>query len=414
MRESIRLGRIFGIPVGVNWSVLVVAALIAWTLAVSALPEIVPGQSAVAYWATAVAGALVFFASLLTHEMAHSLVARRNGVQVGGITLWLLGGVSKLEGEPSSAGAEFRIAVVGPATSLALAVVFFAVAAAADGLGLPDLVVGSLAWLSLINFVLALFNLLPAYPLDGGRVLRALVWERNGDRLAATRIVARVSHWLAWGLIGLGMFSAFSGLVVSGLWLVLIGWFLDNAGRVEASMAVAQGALGTLRADQIMSVPPVTVVRGLSVDALVHDYVLGRHHSAFPVVDETGAVVGLVTLDEVRRLPPERRAAVTVGDIALPLASVPVVHVDDAGITVLERIRTSGSSRALVVEADGRLAGIIANSDLVRVLEVGGLAPAASGRASVVDEGGRSQNPPGWGNDASGAGSHRPGGDLRP
>jgi len=134
MHESIRLGRIFGIPVGVNWSVLVIAALIAWTLAASALPEIVPGQSGVAYWVTAVAGALVFFASLLTHELAHALVGRRNGVQIGGITLWLLGGVSKLEGEPSSAGAEFRIAIVGPLTSFGLAVVFFALAAVASGL----------------------------------------------------------------------------------------------------------------------------------------------------------------------------------------------------------------------------------------------------------------------------------------
>jgi Zn-dependent protease len=373
MHESIRLGRIFGIPVGVNWSVLVIAALIAWTLAASALPEIVPGQSGVAYWVTAVAGALVFFASLLTHELAHALVGRRNGVQIGGITLWLLGGVSKLEGEPSSAGAEFRIAIVGPLTSFGLAVVFFALAAVASGLALPELVVGSLAWLSLINFILAVFNLLPAYPLDGGRVLRALVWQRNADRLAATRVAARVSHVLAWVLIGLGLLEAFSGLVVAGLWLVLIGWFLDNAGRAEATMAAEQGALGSVRADQLMSTPPVTVPASLTVDALVHDYILGHRHSAFPVVDDAGAPTGLVTLEDVRHLTPERRALATVDDIAVPLAKVPVVLGDDLGVTVLERIRATGSRRALVLDGQGRLVGIISNADLVRALDVGTL-----------------------------------------
>ena len=147
MHESIRLGRIFGIPVGVNWSVLGIAVLIAWTLAVSALPDMVPGQTTAAYWITATIAAVAFFASLLTHEMAHALVARRNGVGISGITLWLLGGVSKLEGEPSSAGAEFRIAVVGPLTSLGLAGLFFVLAGGAAGLALPDLVVGTLAWL---------------------------------------------------------------------------------------------------------------------------------------------------------------------------------------------------------------------------------------------------------------------------
>ncbi len=373
MHESIRLGRFFGIPVGVNWSVLFVAGLIAWTLAASALPVMVPGQSGAAYWATAIVGALVFFVSLLTHEMAHALVARHNGVEVGGITLWLLGGVSKLEGEPKSAGAEFRIAVVGPVTSLALAAVFFVLATIAGAVGLPDLVVGALAWLSLINFVLAVFNMLPAYPLDGGRVLRALVWERKGDRLAATRSVAQVSHWLAWGLIAFGLFSAFTGYWVQGLWLVLIGWFLDNAGRAEATMAIEQGALGAVRADQLMSAPVVTVPGTLTVDRLVHDYVLGRRHSAFPVVDDTGALVGLVTLEAVRPLPPERRPVVTVAEIALPLASVPLVRPDDLGLTVLERIRVTGSRRALVVDGQGRLAGIISNADLVRALDVGAL-----------------------------------------
>jgi CBS domain-containing protein len=230
-----------------------------------------------------------------------------------------------------------------------------------------------LAWLSLINLMLALFNMLPAYPLDGGRVLRALVWERKGDRLTATRVAARVSHWLAWGLIGLGLLSAIAGLVVSGLWLVLIGWFLDNAGRAEATMAAEQGALGSVRADQLMSAPAVTVPGALTVDDFLHGYVLGRRHSAFPVVDDSGAPTGLVTLEGVRHLAPELRTLVTVDEIAVPLASVPLVHPDDLGVTVLERIRATGSRRALVLDVQGRLVGIISNADLVRALDVGAL-----------------------------------------
>ena len=227
--------------------------------------------------------------------------------------------------------------------------------------------------------MLALFNMLPAYPLDGGRVLRAIVWERNHDRLAATRAVARVSHWLAWGLIGLGLLEAFSGLPLPGLWLVLIGWFLDNAGRAEATMAAEQGVLGAVRVRQLMASPPVTVDRSLDVERLVHDYVLGRRHSAFPVVDEAGAPVGLVTLEDVRRLAPDRRAHVTVGDIAVPMAAVPVVHPGDLGVTVVERMRATGSRRALVLDGTGRLVGIISNADVVRALEVGSLSPPPSG-----------------------------------
>ena len=383
MHETIRLGRIAGIPVGVNWSVLVIASLIAWTLADSALPEIVPGQSGAAYWATATGGALLFFASLLTHELAHALVARRNGVPVGGITLWLLGGVSRLEEEPSSAGAEFRIAVVGPATSFGLALIFAVLATGTEAVGLPELVSGALAWLAFVNLMLAVFNLLPAFPLDGGRVLRAMVWERAGDRLQATRVAARVSHALAWGLIGLGLFVAVGGLVVSGLWLVLIGWFLDNAGRAEALMSVEQGALAALRADQLMSAPPVTVPGSLTVDQLIADYVLGRRHSAFPVVDEAGAPIGMVTLERVRGLPPDRRAVVTVSEVAVPLASVPVVAPGDTGADVLRHIRSAGSGRALVIDDGGRLVGIISNSDLVRVLEVRALPESP-------------KRPPGW------------------
>ncbi len=376
MHESIRLGRIFGIPVGVNWSVLGIAALIAWTLAASALPDMAPGQGATAYWITATVAAVVFFASLLTHEMAHALVARRNGVGVGGITLWLLGGVSKLEGEPSSAGAEFRIAVVGPLTSLGLAVRVLR-RRRRGRRGGPLRPGGRHRGLAL------------AHQLRAGRVQPAArLPPRRGAGAARRGVGAQPrsagrhpGRGPGQPLAGVGpdrprsVRAPSAGLVVSGLWLVLVGWFLDNAGRAEATMAAEQGVLGAVRARQLMASPPVTVDRSLSVESLVHDFVLSRRHSAFPVVDEAGAPVGLVTLEDVRRLPPERRAQVTVGDIAVPLAAVPVVHPGDLGITVVERMRATGARRALVLDGTGRLVGIISNADVVRALEVGALSP---------------------------------------
>ncbi|MGZ4715226.1 MAG: site-2 protease family protein [Acidimicrobiales bacterium] len=369
MKQSLRLGRIAGIPVGVNWSVIIIAALIGWTLAASVLPEMAPGSSTVAYWAVGAAAALLFFASLLTHELAHALVGRRKGVPVVSITLWLLGGVSQFQSEPASSDAELRIALAGPLTSLGLALGFGALSAVGSALHLPELISGALFWLCAINLMLGLFNLVPAYPLDGGRVLRAAVWTHDGDRLAATRTAARVGHVLAWALIALGLLLALVNLV-SGLWLVLIGWFLDNAGRAEATAVAEQSTLGSLPVARLMSPAPVTVARDITVDDLVHGYVLGRHHSAFPVVGEAGHPVGLVSLDQVRQVPPERRSSLTVGEIAEPLPRVPVVGPGDTGADVLDRMRSAGASRALVIDDQGRLVGIVSHSDLVRALQV--------------------------------------------
>ncbi|MGZ4786070.1 MAG: CBS domain-containing protein, partial [Acidimicrobiales bacterium] len=187
--------------------------------------------------------------------------------------------------------------------------------------------------------------------------------------LAATRTAARVGHVLAWALIALGLLLALVNLV-SGLWLVLIGWFLDNAGRAEATAVAEQSTLGSLPVARLMSPAPVTVARDITVDDLVHGYVLGRHHSAFPVVGEAGHPVGLVSLDQVRQVPPERRSSLTVGEIAEPLPRVPVVGPGDTGADVLDRMRSAGASRALVIDDQGRLVGIVSHSDLVRALQV--------------------------------------------
>jgi Zn-dependent protease len=371
MEQSIRLGHVAGIPIGANWSVIVITALITWVLAAGVLPEIVSGQAPAAYIGVGIAAAALFFVSLVTHELAHSLVARRNGVTVRAITLWMFGGVSELETETSAPREELTMAVAGPATSFGLAAAFSALAACAAALSLPALAVGALWWLALINAGLGLFNLLPAYPMDGGRVLRAILWARSGDRVQATRASARTGHWFAYGIIGCGVLLAVSGGLVSGIWLMFIGWYLEGASRIEGEAAVRDDILEHVRAGGLMSAPPVTVPADITVQQLVDDYVLGRHHSSFPVVDQNGNPIGLVGLQQVRRIPEAARRLTEVRAITQPLATVPAVSPDDTGADVLRHLSSERSSRALVIDSEHRLVGIISNADIARAIDLG-------------------------------------------
>jgi Zn-dependent protease len=235
MNENISLGRIFGIHVGFNWSLLVVAALIAWSLATGILPPAAPGETSSAYWTAGVVSAFVFLASLLAHELAHSVVAVRRGVKVEGITLWLFGGVSRFSTESNSPGSQALITFVGPLTSLVLGVVFYLVAVAVGGGAHPSLFAVTLSWLGYINISLGVFNLVPAFPLDGGRLLQSLIWLRTGDRLRATRIAARIGMGFAYLLIAYGLATfVFAGSLIGGVWSVFLGWFLLSAARSEA------------------------------------------------------------------------------------------------------------------------------------------------------------------------------------
>ena len=236
MRDSIRLGRIAGIKVGLSWTVLLVAGLITLTLANSILPIAAPGFSDAAYWVVGILTAGGFLASILLHELGHSVVAEREGVRVDGITLWLLGGVARLRGEPQTPGAELRIAAAGPAVSVALAVGLFAAGWALSAFGLSSLLVAGVIWLGLINGVLALFNLLPFAPLDGGRITKALLWRRHGDRDRATITTAVAGRVGGYALIGLGLLQ-FLYIGGGGLWMAFIGWFVLGTARAEEAMA---------------------------------------------------------------------------------------------------------------------------------------------------------------------------------
>jgi len=372
VQESVRLGRVAGITIGANWSLFVIAGLLTWILADTTLPAAVPHYGVGAYWLTAAVLAVLFFAGLLAHELAHSLVARRRGVEVDRITLWLFGGVSQLRGEAASPAAEFRIAVVGPLMSLGVAAGFGVIAALGASVGGPTLAVAAAAWLGGINVLLAVFNLAPAAPLDGGRILHAAVWRRSGSHERATVVATRAGRWFGYGLVGLGVLLLLAG-DIAAVWFVLLGWFLIGAAGAEATHELLRGALGGLVVRDVMSPDPIVAPDTLPVRELVEDWFLGRGHSAFPLVDPQGRVDGLVTLRGTRRADPNS-PPLSARDLADDLSSVARVAPDDNLEVLLARTAAArgGDGRALVFTGD-ELVGIVSPSDLQRALDIAAL-----------------------------------------
>jgi Zn-dependent protease/CBS domain-containing protein len=370
--ESLRLGNIFGVRVGINWSVLVIFALITVGLASGSFPELYPGYDGFVYFAAGLAAGVVFFVSLLAHELSHAIVARRNGIEVQGITLWLFGGVAKLEGEADNPGAELRIAGVGPLVSLISAGAFAAIAALLALVGVADLTVGIFAWLALINVILAVFNLAPAAPLDGGRVLRAILWRVWDDRRRAATAAARAGQVFGWILIGLGLFAFLSGAGISGLWLAFIGWFLTTAARAEEEQAQVQDLLSGVRVRDVMTPDPMTAPGGITVAELLEDYVLRTRYSTFPTVDSWGRFSGLVTLSRVKNVPAEERHTTRVQQIACPPDEVPTARPDDKILDLLPRMGGCSDGRAIVL-VDHQIVGIVSPADVARQFEVADL-----------------------------------------
>ncbi|OCB38947.1 zinc metalloprotease [Mycobacterium malmoense] len=369
MRDAIPIGRIAGFPVNVHWSVLVILWLFTWSLA-STLPGSVKGYSHGAYWLAGACGALVLLASLVAHELAHAVVARRAGVSVGSVTLWLFGGVTTLGGEAKTPKAAFRIAIAGPATSLALAAIFGGLVAALSTVGAAPIVVGVASWLAGINLLLGLFNLLPGAPLDGGRVLRAFLWRRHGDSVRASIGAAHAGRVVAFILIGLGLAEFLLGGMVGGVWLAFIGWFIFAASREEETRISTQQMFSGVRVADAMTARPHTAPGWITVDDFVQRYVLGDRHSAYPVVDPSGSVTGLITLRQLRDVAPGWRATTTVGEVAQPLHEVPSGAPQEPLTALLERMAPAGPrSRALVFEGD-QVVGIVTPTDVARLIEV--------------------------------------------
>ncbi|MFI6820609.1 site-2 protease family protein [Micromonospora sp. NPDC050187] len=367
MRASFRLGRVAGVPVGVNWSVLVIFALIAWALAARQFPRAYPGEPVWAYVLAGLAAAVVFFVGLLAHEVAHAVVARRNGLGVEGITLWLFGGVSELKGEAPNPGAELRIAGIGPLVSLVIGVLFGGVAVVLALAGVRGLPVGALSWLAGINLLLAIFNVLPAAPLDGGRLLRAAVWKATGDPTRASVVAARAGWVLGVLLIGLGLWQFLVGAGIGGLWLVLIGWFLIGAATMEERQARIGSALHGVRVADVMTPQPQTASAGMTVGDFVDNYLFAYRHSALPLTED-GRPIGLVTLDRVRHVAADRRGATTLAEVACRADELVLARPEEQLTDLLPRLSACADGRALVV-VDEQLVGIVSPSDISRAVQ---------------------------------------------
>jgi Zn-dependent protease/CBS domain-containing protein len=357
---SFRLGRIGGVNVGVNWSVLIIFGLIAWGLAAGRFPAAYPGRAELAYVVAGVSAALVFFAGLLAHELSHAVVARRNGQDVEGITLWLFGGVATIRGEAASPGAELRVAGVGPLVSLLIGVAFGGIAALVDLLYHPGLLVGTFVWLGAINVALAVFNVLPAAPLDGGRLLRAALWKLRGDRVWAGIVSARAGRVLGVVLIVLGLALFLRSRQIGQLWLALIGWFLFGAAAVEER----QARLGAVRVADVMSPHPDTAPANMSVAEWIDRYLPDHRHTAVPLTEDDRPV-GLVTLDRARQVPLERRDRTLLRDVACPPGELAVASPDEPLNHLLPRLTTCSGGRALVL-VDQHLVGIVTPADVDR------------------------------------------------
>jgi Zn-dependent protease len=384
VRASISLGRIAGIKVGINASVFLIVAILVFGLATGQLPAAYPGRSIVAYVIAAIVAALLFLASLLAHELAHSLVARRNGIEVESIVLWLLGGVAQLRGEAKTPGADFRIAIVGPLTSLVLAIVFGLAAAGVASLSGAGLPLGVLVYLAATNALLAVFNLIPAAPLDGGRVLRAALWQFRGDRHAAAVNAARAGRILGFVMIALGVLQVVTGRGLGGVWLALIGWFVVSAATAEEQQARLGGRLAGVKVGKVMAARPTVLDGNLTVADFIAQVALTHQYSTYPLVDAYGRLTGLVTLNRVRAVPPELRATTRLQEIACPPSEVPVARPEESLVELLERMNGCADGRAVVLDDAGRVVGVVSASDVARSLQLADLRsfdpyPAPSG-----------------------------------
>jgi Zn-dependent protease len=358
MTQTVPLGRVAGIRVGMHWSVLVMVALFGWVLGTEVLPEMTPHEPAAVYWAAAVPGAIALIAALLAHELAHSLVAQGYGVPVTSITLWALGGVSELGSEPPTARADLWIAVAGPAASVAAGVTFGGLGVAVYAWGGPAIAVAVLGWLAVMNVFLAVFNLLPGAPLDGGRILRAVLWSRHGDRLRAAQSAAAAGRVLGALLMAAGLGEVLLWGDASGLWLALIGVFVISAAAAEATAETAAAALGGLRVGDVMTPGPAIGAAWMTVSDFAARIALTSDQEGFPVIGPGGSLAGVTGLGRLARVPPERRASTTLQQVMDAVPPAYVAAPEDPAAPLLTRPPLAGGLAAIVV-SDGTIAGIV-------------------------------------------------------
>jgi Zn-dependent protease len=354
-----------GIPIELHPSWFFVFALVTWSLAAGHFPSASPGWTPLAYWLVGAATGLLFFASVLVHELGHSLVALRAGIPIRGITLFIFGGVARIAREPSSPGVELRVAAAGPLTSFLLGGLCLLGRPLATGMPMLE---APMAWLGRINLMVALFNLIPGFPLDGGRMLRALVWLWTGDLARATQAASWSGQAFALALMGLGVLSALGGDPLGGVWMIFIGWFLHGAAAATQAQSSLAELLRGVTVTQAM-VAQCPGVRGSEpLSRLVEEQVLGHGQRCFFIVED-GRLEGLLTLQEVKAVPRERWAEVPAAEVMIPTARLVTVGPGDDLLAALTRMDDARVSQLPVVQ-DGALRGMLGREEILHYVRV--------------------------------------------
>jgi len=365
---GIPLGSILGIKIRLHYSWFIVFGLITWALAASYFPSEYPHWSEATYWGIGLATSLLFFLSVLVHELAHSVIAQRAGIPIKSITLFIFGGVSQMTREPEQPGVEFRMALAGPLTSLVIGGVFWGIWAGTKESIEP--LAGLTFWLGWINLVLAGFNLIPGFPLDGGRVLRSILWWRGGNLRKATRTASNIGRGVGYLFIFGGVWWLFTGYWVNGLWLAFIGWFLENAASNSYRQVAAQDILRGHRVSEAMTRDCPAVPPALSIQQLVHDHILNSGRRCFVVVQDSRPA-GLATMHDIRKVPRDKWPSRTVGEAMTPLDRIKWVRPTDDLYEVFTILTTEDINQLPVMD-NGNLVGMIGRDNILSFMQVRG------------------------------------------
>ncbi len=369
MGGSFTIGKVGGIPIRVHFTWIFILVLLVWSLGADVFPSAYGHWSQPVYWITAIVASVLFFISVLVHELCHSVVARRRGIPVASITLFIFGGVSQIEQEARNPGTEFAIAIVGPVSSLVIGVVCIVLGLTIKG-GLGQPVEATLDYLGSVNILLGIFNLLPGFPLDGGRVLRSALWERSKSLAKATAQSVRVSQVLAISMIVLGLFIALAGAVVSGLWLAFIGWFLEQSASSSGQAGTVNTLLDSAHVRDVMVGEFETVRPALPIEALIEGSMLHGHQRGFPVVGG-GKLWGIVTLTDCAHAPRDRWATTPVEEVMTPRERLKVAHANDTLAQVIQEFRRDGVKQLVVLGDEGDTpVGMVSRDDVLHYLNV--------------------------------------------
>ncbi len=364
---SIRLGKIMGIPVRIHYTLWVVFLLIAWSLAYGYMPHQYPGLSELTYWTIGIASAIVLFVSVLIHELSHSYIAKKNGLPIARITLFFFGGVSEMTEEPQDPGLEVRMAAAGPLMSFLIAGVLGAVWYLGQIAHLPIIITATVGYGALINAVLGAFNLLPAFPLDGGRVFRGSLWKHSNNLISATRTATRVSEALSLLMMVGGFVAIIVGDFVDGIWIVVLGWFIRSGAETSLRQTLVGETLTGVTVGSIMTKNVLAVPPNITVQQVVSDYFLVHPHGGYPVVSD-GRLVGLITLQCVRAVPKDTRGSEAVAQAMIPIERAVTAPPNLSALDAIQKMAREKVGRLLVTE-NGRLLGIVTRGDLMRTIQ---------------------------------------------